>query len=102
MMTNAYPLLAELHLLEYQQQMLEYLTAFGGRRPNMFQPLALQKFSGWDNPDGYDDDSMTHEMITDIYLEFVKKTRERESSLYCKTRTGQCKQIPLMSKLNLT
>ena len=34
----------------------------------MFQPLALQKFSGWDNPDRYDDNSMTHEMVTDIYL----------------------------------
>ena len=68
----------------------------------MFQPVALQKFSARDNADGYNDNSMTHEMVTDIYLEFVNKTRERESSSYCKTRTGQCEQIPLMAKLNLT
>jgi len=73
--------------------MLEYLTAFRGRQPNMFQPLALQKFSGWDNPDGYDDNSMTHEMVTDIYLEFVNKTREREST---DSFDG------VMAKLNLT
>lgn len=69
--------------------MLEFVTAFKGQRINpLQQPLELQKFLGWNNPNGYNDGSITNDMVTDIYLEFVKRTRQIESSDYCKTRTG--------------
>jgi hypothetical protein len=79
----------ELHLLEYHQRMLEYLTAFEARKVNVFQPVSLQEFSTHDDPNGYDDNCITNDMITDVYVEFVNKTRQQESTSYCKTRTGQ-------------
>ena len=78
--------LIELHLLEYHQRMLEYLTAFEVRKVNVFQPVSLQEFSTHDDPNGYDDNCITNDMITDVY---VNKTRQHESTSYCKTRTGQ-------------
>jgi len=86
--------------------MLEFVTVFKGRRTNPFQPLELQEFSGWKDPNGYNDGSITNDMVTDIYLEFIKKTRRVESSDYCKTRTGQllfiycCK--PKLTKRKIT
>jgi hypothetical protein len=39
--------------------------------------------------DGYGDSPITNDLITDIYLEFIMKTRQEESVEYCKTREGQ-------------
>jgi len=84
--------------------MLEYVTAFGRRKPSPFQPLALQKFSQWNDPEGYRDNDgcITDDMVTDIYLEFVKKTCKSESSSYLKTRTGQAKHVSLFSNRRFT
>jgi hypothetical protein len=38
--------------------------------------------------DGYGDSPITNDLITDIYLEFIMKTRQEESVEYCKTREG--------------
>jgi hypothetical protein len=65
---------------------------------NVFQPVSLQKFSSHDDPNGYDDKWITNDMITDVYVEFVNKTRQRESTSYCKTRTGQSLTRNLLSR----
>ena len=81
--------LIELHLLEYHQWMLEYLTSFETQKVNVFQPpVSLQKFSSYDDPNGYDNDWITNDMITNVYVEFMNKTRQCKSMSYCKTWTG--------------
>lgn len=51
-------------------------------RPN------FQQFSTPENKQGYNDSPITHDLITDVYLEFIQRTRQEESSEYCRTRTG--------------
>jgi hypothetical protein len=65
--------------------MLEYLTAFEVQKVNVFKPVSLQEFSSHDDPNGYDDNCITNNMITDVYVEFVNKIRQHESTSYCKT-----------------
>lgn len=69
--------------------MLEYLSYFNLARPNPFNQTYLQKFSAPMDEDGYGDSPITNDLITDIYLEFIMKTRQEESVEYCKTREGQ-------------
>jgi hypothetical protein len=78
----------ELHLLEYKQKALEYLQSFK-TCPNSLFPRKLIPFSGPYDPDGYGDTFMTHDLITDIYLEFSERTRKKESDEYIKTLTGE-------------
>ena len=87
----------ELHLLNYKKQMLEYLTFFRSQKPgNPFgQQPQLTMFSKPDLEAGYNDTPITSDMITDVYLEFVEQTRQRESADYCKTLTGTLKIDPL-------
>jgi hypothetical protein len=40
----------------------------------MFCPLQLKKFSDQKEANGYNDKSVTDDMITEIYLEFSDKT----------------------------
>ena len=56
---------------------------------NVFQPVSLQEFSTHDDPNRYDDNCITNDMISDVYVEFVNKTRQHKSTSYCKTRTGR-------------
>ena len=85
----------ELHLLNYKKQMLEYLTFFRSQKPNLFgQQPQLTMFSKPDLEAGYNDTPITSDMITDVYLEFVEQTRQRESADYCKTLTGMLKIDP--------
>ena len=79
----------ELHLLSYKKQILEYLTFFRSRKPNLFgQETQLAMFSKHDLEAGYNDTPITSDMVTDVYLDFVEKTRQKESADYCKTLTG--------------
>ena len=77
--------------------MLEYLTFFQSQKPgNPFvQQPQLTTFSKPDLEAGYNDTPITSDMITDVYLEFVEQTRQRESADYCKTLTGMLKIDPL-------
>lgn len=79
----------EFHLLEYKQKALRYLHAFQHRRVTPFRIDPLKKFSDpWD-PNGYADDCITNDLITDVYLEFSERTRKAESERYLRTLTGQ-------------
>jgi hypothetical protein len=69
--------------------MLEYLSYFEARRQNAFKKNNLKMFSDPANEKGYNDVPISNDMITEIYLEFIKKTRQQESVEYCKTRTGK-------------
>ena len=68
--------------------MLEYLSYFNLARPNLFSRTYLQKFSAPTDEDGYGDSPITNNLITDVYLEFITKTRQDKSVEYCKTREG--------------
>ncbi|KAF8173269.1 hypothetical protein BJ912DRAFT_1065323 [Pholiota molesta] len=81
--------LKQLHLLEHRQRMLEYLLYFKSARQNPFKRNRLQKFSSPTDEDGYNDSFVTHDLITDLYLDFVAKVRRSESIEYCKTRTAK-------------
>ena len=90
-------LLPELHLLEYQRCALEYLESFqrerskpktvaayfgkGDLRPATFSPFA--------HSHGYAGRSITDEMVSEVYLSFVSRTRQQESELYLRTLTGR-------------
>lgn len=82
-------MISELHLLEYKQRMLEYLSCFKSVRPKLFGRNSLSTFSSPTDGDGYNDAFITGDLITDLYLEFVAKVRQSESVEYCKTRTGE-------------
>jgi hypothetical protein len=81
--------IAELHLLEYRQCMLEYLRSFEGARQNLFKKCRLQQFSAPNSTTGYDDSSISAETITEAYLEFGGRTRQEESSEFLRTLTGE-------------
>lgn len=97
-------LITELHLLEYKQRMLEYLSYFQSARQNPLARHDLQMFSSPTDEEGYGDSFITHDLITDLYLDFVARVRESESIEYCKTRTGKILKTLLFNPLltNLT
>jgi hypothetical protein len=86
----------ELHLLEYRRQFLSYLQAFADHPDTHFQPAILKAFSKPSNdrthiknsPLGYDDKSISDEMITEVFVEFSKQTRQAESEQYLRTLAG--------------
>ena len=51
--------------------------------------LSLQPFSEPFDVDGYDARSITHDLVTEVYEEFVRRTREMESTRYLRTLSGQ-------------
>ncbi|KAJ3550924.1 hypothetical protein NM688_g4971 [Phlebia brevispora] len=48
-------------------------------------PARLIPFSASDDKTGYDDHSITHDLISDVYAEFSTRTRQNESHAYLKT-----------------
>jgi preprotein translocase subunit Sss1 len=87
---------SELHLQEYKQREKEYLEFYSLNRLknqatftfNLQAPVCLKKFSEMKDKDKYNDTPITDDMITDLYQQFVKRTRQPESEEYCKTLTG--------------
>lgn len=77
-----------MHLLDYKKRHLEYLQFYLSRGPTPLQPVALQAFSEPYNIDGFDDESITDDMITEILLVYHEKTRQEESAEYARTLTG--------------
>ncbi|KAJ6533328.1 hypothetical protein DFH09DRAFT_1406865 [Mycena vulgaris] len=75
----------QLHLLEYHQHSLEYLQAYQkayatpGSLP--FSTTTLATCSP-PNAAGYSDTSITDDMIRDVYMAFVERTRSEESDEY--------------------
>ena len=82
-------IIAELHLLEYRQRMLEYLRSFEGAQNNPFKAVVLQQFSAPNSTTGYNDKTISDDIITELYLEFSQRTRQEESSEYLRTLTGE-------------
>ena len=68
--------------------MLEYLTYFQNRRVGL-RVVHLKPFTDPTSQIGYNDQPITHDLITDVYLEFVRGTQQEESNEYCKTLTGE-------------
>jgi len=83
--------LAELHLLEYQQAVLEYLQEFQ-KKATIFQKVELAEFMGPNDPFGYNDKPITDDLITDVLLEYTKCTRRSESTNYLQTLYGEGSQ----------
>jgi hypothetical protein len=82
----------ELHILEYFKQKNGYLEAFEQRQPCFFRQLdILEPFSDLCDASGYNNKSITDEMITEIYLEFSNRTQKAKSDSYLHTRTGELK-----------
>jgi hypothetical protein len=74
---------------EYHRQKFGYLQAFERRHPTPFCPLDLKAFSDPCDMEGYDDRSVTDDMITEVYVEFGNKTRKAESDSYLRTKSGE-------------
>lgn len=89
------PKATEYHLLEYKLRMNEYLDAFEQsyqaylKTPSFRQSPVLKPFSAPNDENGYNDTSITNDMINDVYAEFVIKTREADSAKYARTLTGR-------------
>jgi hypothetical protein len=54
--------------------------------PLRIQPL--MEFSGPYDADGYADNSISYEVVTELWLEFSERTRKVESEKYLRTLTG--------------
>lgn len=80
----------ELHLVEYHTSKLEFLQAYEIRqKQTSLVGTKFKEFSGpWD-PNGYNDKSITDDLITDIFIDFSERTRSGESQDYLKTLTGE-------------
>ena len=79
----------ELHLLEYKQGFLEYLQSFQQCHISPFETMPLLEFSSPYDTEGYAYDSITDDLITDLFLEFSEWTQKDESNEYMQTFTGK-------------
>ncbi|KAG6379441.1 hypothetical protein JVT61DRAFT_11916 [Boletus reticuloceps] len=53
----------------------------------------LKPFSTPDDPQGYADKSISHEVITEVFLDFSGRTRQAESQLYLRSLPTRCGSI---------
>lgn len=69
--------------------MLKYLDFYSLRdkQISLIHP-PLYTFSTLNDSEGYDDSYITHDLITEVYLEFSTKMRQKESTKYMRTLTG--------------
>ncbi|KAJ7668743.1 hypothetical protein DFH06DRAFT_1378734 [Mycena polygramma] len=84
----------QFHLLEYKQRHLEYFNAF--KRcpvPVLGAPCVLESFSIPDDPDQYNDKSITDDQVSDIFLQFSNRTRLEECSKYLRTLSAICMNL---------
>ncbi|KAG2114786.1 uncharacterized protein F5147DRAFT_769513 [Suillus discolor] len=104
----------QLHLFEYKRQMLEYLEAVStyessnssnsrtlglghyfnhGATGSMTAGSGLQAFSEPDDQLGYDNKSIPNEIITEVFVDFLTRTRQDESALYLKSLSAICSSL---------
>ena len=77
----------ELHLLETRTRELEYLRLLSGRRNALqFNPGLLKEFCYSEK--SYQGPSITDDLVTDVWMEFCKNTRQKESETYLRTLAG--------------
>jgi hypothetical protein len=79
---------SELHLLKYHKRVLEYLQYFKSIPDGRFVPPQLKSFSDPTDKHGYNDDPISDDVITEVFLEFSNRTRNEESDEYLRTLTG--------------
>jgi hypothetical protein len=72
----------ELHLLEYHKKEWEYLEHYCMLADNRLDYVPLRPFSKPADKIGYDDAPISNEVITEVYMEFIKQTRKAESEAY--------------------
>lgn len=80
--------LTELHLLQYHKKHREYVEAEVKSREGRLFQRAAKPFSAPDDPHGYNDSSFTGAVLTNLYEDFVRKTRQAESEAYLRTLHG--------------
>lgn len=79
--------LTELHLLEYHQTHLEYLRKLKQRGASI-QGCPVQEFSHPNDSEGYGDNPISSDLITDVIKVYSGRTREEESAEYIRSLTG--------------
>jgi hypothetical protein len=84
----------ELHLLEYNRRRLDCLQAWKSRRTmrqgmEFFSLNPLRVFSDPYDVKEYNDKPISHNMVSEVFQEFVSGTRERESEEYLCTLAGE-------------
>lgn len=104
---------SELYLLQYHRKHLEYLQYLQLRvhQPaQMLSPASLLPFSipytsasgaassvEAGTQGGYNNTSITHDLIMDVYAQFCVQTRQRESEAYMRMLSGtQAYQSPCL------
>ncbi|KAJ7601836.1 hypothetical protein DFH06DRAFT_1351920 [Mycena polygramma] len=85
----------QLHLLEYKQRHLECLRAFETRIVPQLgpDPSPLESFSAPNDQTGYNDKSITDDLITDVFLDFSNRTRIEECGKYLCTLVAICMNL---------
>jgi hypothetical protein len=84
----------ELHLKRYNERRYEFYSMLldGPRRSPFFGNVAdsIQSdvFSNPHDKDGYNDTSISNDMITDVYLHWVERERKAESERLLRMQTG--------------
>ncbi len=66
----------------------EFLQLLSARRNELMFNRDLLKPLVY-GPDGYNDTPITDDFITDVWLEFSKRTRQEESTEYLKSLAGE-------------
>ncbi|KAK6992885.1 hypothetical protein R3P38DRAFT_3224861 [Favolaschia claudopus] len=79
----------QFHLLEYKRRHLAYLNTYNS---HSFQ-TALELFLAPNDRLGYNDKSISNDMISDIFRDFTKQTREPECSKYLCTLSVICMNL---------
>jgi hypothetical protein len=83
----------ELHLLTYHQRHLAYLAAITskGKITDFFKVFA--PFSSPYDPQGYNDTSINHGQITEVYKHFVANSCQVESECHLRSITGALRHV---------
>ncbi|TFY51908.1 hypothetical protein EVG20_g10784 [Dentipellis fragilis] len=79
----------QLHLLEYQQSMLEYLQKYRDQRKKLWSDVRLKELSSPSDAQGYADKPISDDLISDLFLDFAARTRHSEAADYLKTLAGE-------------
>lgn len=82
----------ELHLLKYHRTKLTYIqmTSASSQPGKLsFGQSAPALFSSPDDPAGYADTSVSAELVTDVYVNYIEASRKEESERFCRSLLGE-------------
>jgi hypothetical protein len=69
--------------------MRDYLIYCESAHQHGFKRNNLRAFSSPTDKKGYNDFYITHNMVTDVYMDFIITVQKAESVEYCMTRMGK-------------